>query len=77
MVVIETKLKKIPVKCNKCSYSYTIGGFGIDTVRLCSVSFEKGACRTCPIEYNADKRNWEYTKPKWCPLREQPQKGGD
>ena len=66
MIVIKTKLKKLPEKCNKCKYSY----LRYDE-RFCSVTFiDGGLCRCCPYEYNKEKRNWEYTKPEWCPLME-------
>ena len=70
MIVIETKLKKLPEKCNKCKYSYTNGGWGYGTERFCSVSFVKGMCRPCPIDFVKEKRNWEYQRPEWCPLKE-------
>lgn len=66
MIVIETKFKKFPEKCNKCKYSY-IGAKG---ERFCSVSFNKNMCRPCPIDFVAEKRNWEYQRPEWCPLKE-------
>ena len=70
MIVIETKLKKLPLKCNKCKYSYVSGGFGIDTERFCAVSFRNGECCPCPIEFIPEKRNWEYQRPDWCPLKD-------
>lgn len=70
MIVIETKLKKLPPKCNKCKYSYVSGDFGIDSERFCAVSFRNGECRLCPIEFVPEKRNWEYQRPDWCPLKE-------
>lgn len=65
MIVIETKLKVIPEKCNKCKYSY----LRYDD-RFCAVSFINGLNRICPYEYNESKRNWEYSKPSWCPLKQ-------
>ena len=65
MIVIETKLKVLPKKCNKCKYSYLRYGD-----RFCSVSFVEGMNRICPYEYNEAKRNCEYGKPEWCPLRQ-------
>ena len=40
------------------------------TNRRQDVSFEKGMCRPCPIEFVKEKRNWEFQRPEWCPLRE-------
>ena len=65
MIVIETKLKVLPKKCNKCKYSY----LRYDD-RFCAVSFINGVNRICPYEYNESKRNCEYGKPDWCPLKE-------
>ena len=70
MIVIKTKLKKLPEKCNKCKYSYTNGGWGYGTKRFCSVSFEKNMCRPCPIKFVKEKRNYEYQRPEWCHLKE-------
>lgn len=65
MIVIETKLKVLPKKCNKCRYSYFNHGD-----RFCAVSFKDGLNPCCPYEYNEAKRNCEYGKPDWCPLKE-------
>lgn len=69
MIVIETKLKVLPVKCNKCKYSYFTNKINGD-VRVCGVVFKGGLNPVCPIEFNKDKNNWEHIKPNWCPLRE-------
>ena len=65
MIVIKTKLKVIPQKCKKCKYSYSSYG-----ERFCGVSFVEGEARAIPYEFIKEKRNWEYVKPDWCPLRE-------
>ena len=65
MIVIETNLKILPKKCNKCKYSYFNDGD-----RFCAVSFKDGLNRCCPYDYNEAKRNYEYSKPNWCPLRD-------
>lgn len=70
MIVIETKLKKLPQKCSQCKYSYVEYSFGRDSQRYCRVSFNKDMNKPCPYEFNKEKNNWEYTKPDWCPLRE-------
>lgn len=70
MIVIETKLKKLPEKCNQCKYSRTNSGWSYDAGRFCSVSFKNGMHRLCPIEFVKEKRNWEFQRPDWCPLRE-------
>ena len=77
MIVAKTKLKKIPEKCTKCKFCYMPGGYGI----VDSVSSEgyknKYPLKYCsltggqvPYVYNKEKRNWEYTKCKSCPLEE-------
>lgn len=69
MIIIETKLKKLPEKCNKCKYSY-LAGFSYDAARICSVVYKNGENPACPMEFNKEKRNWEYKRPDWCPLKE-------
>lgn len=69
MIIIETKLKVLPVKCNKCKYS-CLADASYDAARVCSVVFKNGLNPACPMEFNKEKKNWEYTKPDWCPLRE-------
>lgn len=71
MIVIETKLKVMPKKCNKCKYSYMHYGKSMSgNDRFCSVSFIDDMNRVCPYEFNKEKNNWEYTKPEWCPLKQ-------
>ena len=70
MIVIETNLKVLPKKCNKCKYSYMHYGKSMSGDRFCAVSFIDGMNRVCPYEYNEAKRNCEYGKPDWCPLKE-------
>lgn len=65
MIVIKTKIRVLPKTCSKCKYSYLKYGN-----RFCAVSFVDTMNRCCPYEYNTAKRNWEYVKPDWCPLRE-------
>lgn len=69
MIAIETKLKVLPTKCNKCKYSYIVGA-AYGSERACGVTFKNGLNPMCPMEFNKEKNNWEYTKPNWCPLRE-------
>ena len=66
MIVVKTKIKKIAEKCSKCVFSSVEGTYGFVGERYCVVSNNK----CCPYEYNKEKRNWEYTKPNWCPLEE-------
>lgn len=65
MIVIQTNMKVLPKKCNRCKYSYC----RYDD-RFCSVSFVDGMPRAIPYEFNKEKRNWMYVKPDWCPLKE-------
>lgn len=65
MIIIETNLKKIPKKCNKCKYSYlTHEG------RFCAVAFRNMFNQPVPYQFNKEKKNWEYIRPEWCPLKE-------
>ena len=64
MIIIETTLKVLPEKCNKCKFSYYKYN-----QRFCAVAFINDFNRACPYEYNQEKNNWEYRKPSWCPLR--------
>ena len=64
MIVIKTKLKKLPEKCNKCKYSY------LSNERFCAISFYKGMNRVCNQVFNKEKHNWEYVRPDWCLLKD-------
>ena len=62
MIILKTKLK-IPSSCTKCPFSITdYGG------RHCFVARENGCPKEIPYEFVAEKKNWRYTKPQWCPL---------
>jgi hypothetical protein len=78
MIIAKTKLRKIPNKCLKCK-------FCVDTGKLvkkagCEENQWISDCcrlRRCfltsaevPYVYNKEKRIWEYTKCKTCPLVE-------
>ena len=65
MIIVKTKLKKIPSSCTKCPFSVTdYGG------RHCFVVKEDGFPKEIPYEFIKEKKNWCYVKPKWCPLVE-------
>lgn len=63
MIVAKTNMKKIPDKCVKCKFSKIEHAWGLNSYRVCSL-----LDRPVPYLYNADKRNWEYTKITECPL---------
>ena len=76
MIIAQTKLKKIPDKCNKCKFCTDV-----DVARKSSkangyiaISYMQKKCYLTGIEvpyvYNKTKRNWEYTKCNSCPLIE-------
>ena len=65
MIVIKTKLKKIPEKCNKCAYSYLDRGD-----RFCGALVKNGLNPLCDYEFNKGKNNWEYKRRRDCPLVE-------
>lgn len=76
MIVAKTKLKKIPEKCTKCMFCRDTGKI----VRKASCEenhWISDCCRLIrcvltsaevPYIYNKEKRKWEYTKCKTCPL---------
>lgn len=59
MIVAQTKMKRMPDTCKKCSLSYIA-----EEGRACG---EVG--RYCPTE-QAPSGNTRYVKPDWCPLME-------
>lgn len=70
MIIAETRLKKIPEKCTKCKFgenAYYQDG-------MYQQVYERRCCITgleIPYVFNKEKRNWEYTKPTYCPLKEE------
>lgn len=64
MIVIETKLKVLPKKCNKCKYSYFNYGH-----RFCAVSF-KDELTDVVLTIIMKQKNCEYGKLDWCPFKE-------
>ena len=75
MIIAQTKLKKIPDKCNKCKFCTDVG-VGRKASKACfyAVAYMKKKCfitgSEVPYVYNETKHNWEYTKCKNCPLVE-------
>lgn len=59
MIVVTTKLKKLPATCTKCKFSCN----DVWTGRMCMASNH----RPCPVE-RAPSGNTRYGKPDWCPL---------
>ena len=75
MIVAKTRLKKIPEKCSKCKFCYEPGGWGTKLNKsMIADSYKLKSCFltgvNVPYIYNEEKRNWEYTKCKYCPLEE-------
>jgi hypothetical protein len=75
MIIAHTKLKKIPEKCSKCKFCVEPGGWGSKVNK--SLIADRYKLKSCsltgikvPYIYNEEKRNWEYTKCKTCPLEE-------
>lgn len=66
MIIIKTKMKRIPDTCTKCPYSLV-------NHDCCDYEGDR-YCVTngysIPMEYVKEKRNWCYIKPDWCPLEE-------
>ena len=65
MIIIKTKLRKIPDKCKNCKFCNVEHIRFRDSVRVCSITGND-----VPYVYNKSKRNWEYTKAPNCPLIE-------
>ena len=66
MIIVKTKLKKIPEKCNKCPfYFYHSYDYGRVVEKACLIT------RTAiEMEYSEKKKNYCNVKPKNCPLVE-------
>ena len=70
MIIIKTRLEKIPNKCGDCKYHESFfRGYGYNSMN--------GRCMVCtlcnkdiPYKYISEKKNWCYVKPDWCPLVE-------
>ena len=61
MIIIKTKMKKIPDKCSDCKFSHTeFRGRCCDALshKLLDTTFVK------------EKNNWTYVRPRNCPLEE-------
>jgi hypothetical protein len=78
MIIARTKLKKIPEKCLKCKFCIDTGKLvrkaGCKENHWISDCYRLKRCfltsAEVPYIYNKEKRNWEYTKCKTCPLTE-------
>lgn len=66
MIVIGTKLNRIPTKCNECLYSCLVSNMG-EQKRFCAVTVRNGLRRFCPVRLI--NGHWQYIKPDWCPIR--------
>ncbi len=76
MIVAQTRLKKIPDKCNKCRFCINDGIVrkASKESNWCATSYIQKRCSfngaLVPYVYNKAKRNWEYLKCKSCPLKD-------
>lgn len=77
MIVAQTKLRKIPDKCNTCKFCVHTGDLARKCIKDNNYLGESYIIKKCflsgvevPYIYNKIKRNWEYTKCKSCPLIE-------
>lgn len=77
MIIAKTKLRKIPDKCIKCKFCIDTGNIKekvVKTNNYIADSYRQKKCFLTGIEvpyvYTVSKRNWEYTKCKYCPLEE-------
>ena len=76
MIIAKTKLRKIPNTCLKCKFCFDTGHIKekISKRTYYADVYRQKKCFLTGVEvpyvYTADKRNWEYTKCKSCPLQE-------
>lgn len=74
MIVAKTKLKKIPDKCTKCKFCIHTSEYKKAQGKWDYIRYTGRTClitgQGVPYVYNEEKRNWEFTKCKTCPLME-------
>ena len=75
MIVAKTKLRKIPGKCLKCKFCVDTGKLGTSYYKEFWDCFRRHKCfltgAEVPFEYNTSKKEFEFTKCKSCPLKEE------
>lgn len=67
MIIVKTKMKKIPELCTKCPYSKNynaIKGFIKESYKVCILCHNK----IIKSQYIPERKNHCYIRPKWCPL---------
>ena len=66
MIIVKTRMRKIPDKCKNCKYSF-VEHEPYDSLgtRICLLERKE-------LEYQfvKESKNWCYIKPDWCPLVE-------
>ena len=76
MIIAKTKLRIIPCVCLKCKFCIDTGNIKKKVAKKNGYTdvYRQKKCFLTGIEvpyvYTAEKRNWEYTKCKSCPLQE-------
>lgn len=65
MIIIKTKMQRIPSKCTDCKFSYTIHG-----IKYCPLVSDKKQHREVKLEFVPTLKNYAYIRPYWCPLQE-------
>lgn len=68
MIVIKTRMKRIPDTCKRCIYKASLGTWG-NVDRCCTAL---GDNRVLPdLVYDKNRNNYCYpSRPNWCPLTE-------
>ena len=63
MIVVKTKMKKMPAKCSNCKLSaYHYGQ------KVCLVTSDRDGFKQIPRVWVEEKKNYCYLIPDWCPL---------
>ena len=63
MIIVKTNLKKIPDKCSRCTYGVSKHNIGRGDYKCCVL-----VNREIVKQFVAEKHNWVYVRPDWCPL---------
>lgn len=68
MIIVETKMKRIPSRCTNCKYSFCARESG--WWRHCSLVYCDGFPKEIPKPFVPELKNYVYLRPEWCPLKE-------
>ena len=65
MIIVKTKMKKLPETCSKCKFGKTTWTRGFGNIKTCVITN-----KDIDYDFSPEKGNWCYVKPEWCPLVE-------